>query len=69
MPLTYDEMQLIALYNRGSRTTTIRELKKMRRYLDADETELIMLSKNAIEKLNSISDTDYDALDLIPDLD
>ena len=65
--ITYEEQQLMSLYNTGTRQGLIDALTDMRRYLAADETELRELTDSAISKLNRMSDEEYDALDLFPD--
>ena len=67
MNITYEEQQLMSLYNTGTRQGLIDALTEMRGYLAADETELRELTDSAISKLNRMTDTEYDALDLIPD--
>ena len=65
--ITYEEQQLMSLYNTGTRQGLIDALTEMRGYLAADETELRELTDSAISKLNRMTDAEYDALDLIPD--
>ena len=60
---TYDEQVLIGIYNPGSRDDLIRELEKMRGYLDPDEAELRELTDNVLEKLRDMTDEDFAALD------
>lgn len=67
MNITYEERQLMSLYNTGTRQGLIDALTEMRGYLAADETELRELTDSAISKLNRMTDAEYDALDLIPD--
>ena len=67
MNITYEEQQLMSLYNTGTRQGLIDALTEMRGYLAADETELRELTDSAISKLNRMSDAEYDELDLIPD--
>ena len=68
--LTFEERNLICIYNSsGTRAGVITALKEMLRYLESDETELRDLTDSAIAKLGTMTDTDYDALDLIPDFD
>ena len=67
MNITYEEQQLMSLYNTGTRQGLIDALTEMRGYLAADETELQELTDSAISKLNRMTDAEYDALDLIPD--
>ena len=66
---THDEINLMAIYNTGTRTGLIDELTAMRKYLEPDETELLALTDSALAKLNLLTDTEFDALDLIPDFD
>lgn len=66
--ITYEEQQLMSLYNTGTRQGLIDALTEMRGYLAADETELRELTDSAISKLNRMTDAEYDALDLFPDL-
>lgn len=67
MNITYEEQQLMSLYNTGTRQGLIDALAEMRSCLAADETELRELTDSAISKLNRMTDAEYDALDLIPD--
>lgn len=66
--ITYEEQQLMSLYNTGTRQGLIDALTEMRGYLAADETGLRELTDSAISKLNRMTDAEYDALDLFPDL-
>ena len=67
--ITYEEQQLMSIYNTGTREGLIDALTEMRGYLAADETELRDLTDSAIGKLRQMSDTEYEALDLFPDFD
>lgn len=67
MNITFDEQQLMSLYNPGTREGLIAALTEMRGYLAVDETELRELTDSAIAKLNGMSDEEFDALDLFPD--
>ena len=64
---TNDEINLMCIYNTGTREGLIAELTQMRGYLGAEETELLALTDSALEKLKSMSDTEYATLDLFPD--
>ena len=66
---TFDEQQLMSIYNPGSRMGLIKALSEMRTYLDKNEQELKELTDSAIAKLNTITDAEFDALDLVPDFD
>ena len=69
MNLTFDEQQLTAIFNSGTREGTITALEKMSTELESDETELQKLTASAIGKLRDMSDAEYDALDLMPDFE
>ena len=66
---TQDEINLMAIYNTGTRAGLIDELTEMRKYLESDETELLALTDSTLAKLNQLTDAEFDALDLIPDFD
>lgn len=66
--ITYEEQQLMALYNgSGTRAGLIAELKQMRGYLGDGDDDLRELTDSAISKLEAMTDDDYAALDLTPD--
>lgn len=68
--ITYEEQQLMALYNvSGTRADLIEELKRMRDYMGDEDAELQALTDSAIGKLEAMSDEDYTTLDLTPDFD
>ncbi len=68
--ITYEEQQLMALYNSAdTRTGLIAALREMREYLGPEDADLRMLTDSAIEKLEAMSDEEYVALDLTPDFD
>lgn len=69
MNITFDEQQLMSLYNPGAREGLITALTEMRGYLAADEAELRELTDSTIAKLNGMSDAEYEALDLFPDFE
>lgn len=66
---THDEINLMAIYNTGTRTGLIDELTAMRKYLEPDETELLALTDSALDKLNLMTDAEFENLELIPDFD
>lgn len=66
---TFDELNLMCIYNTGTRQGVIDALTEMREYLEADETELRGLTDSVLQKLQHISDAEYEALDLFPDFD
>ena len=65
----FEEQQLMSIYNPGTRLGLIRTLVEMRTYLDKDEKELKDLTDSAIAQLNTLTDAEFDALDLVPDFD
>ena len=69
MMFTHDEINLMAIYNTGTREGLIKELTTMRKYLESDETELMKLTDSALAKLNTLTGAEFDTLDLIPDFD
>ena len=64
---TYEEVDLMALYNTGSRERLIEVLTEMRSYLTWSEIELRDLTDSTLDKLNGMSDAEFDALELYPD--
>ena len=69
MNFTNDELNLMCIYDTGTRTGLIEALTTMREQLEEDETELIQMTDSAIRKLNAMSDADYETLELFPDFD
>ena len=67
MNLTFEEQQLTAIFNTGTREGTIVALANMSTELEPDETELRELTASTVGKLRDMSDRDYEALDLVPD--
>ena len=66
---TFDEMNLMCIYNTGTREGLMAELTEMRKELQADETELLSLTDSTLEKLGRMSAEDFAALELYPDFD
>ena len=67
MNITYEEQQLMSIYNTGTRLGLLEALVKMRTFLDKDETELRDLTDSVITKLSAMSDTEFLTLELFPD--
>lgn len=61
---TRDERIMMMLYNPGTRA----ELEAMRLQLTPSERRLGRLSKSVLEKLEGMTDTEFDSLDLYPDI-
>lgn len=66
---TFDEINLMCIYNTGTRQGLMDALKEMREYLEPDETELTAITDSALEKLSAMTDADFVALELYPDFD
>ena len=58
---TFEETNLLCIYNTGSRTGLIDALTEMRGELSPEEAEL--------EKLQAMSDAEFAELELYPDFD
>ena len=66
---TFEEMNLMCIYNTGSRTGLIDSLCEMRGELAPEETELWELTDSALGKLQAMSDAEFAELELYPDFD
>ena len=66
---TFEESTLMSIYTDGTREGTLRALREMRGYLEADETDLQELTNSSIEKLEKLSDEDFQKLDLFFEFD
>ena len=64
-----DEMNLMSIYNPGSRQGLIAELQHMLPFLASDDAELRTLTEGTIQQLIGIKDADFEKLELIPDYD
>ena len=69
MDFTNDEMNLMCIYDTGSRTGLINALSEMRKELSTDEIELRELTDSTLNKLSAMSDEDYAKLELYPAFD
>lgn len=66
---TFEETNLLCIYNAGDRTGTMTALEEMRGYLEPDEAELLALTDAVLEKLRAMTDEAYEQLELYPDFD
>ena len=68
---TVEEMNLICIYNTGSRTGLLSELAQMKTHLEKEETELLGLSKSVMDKIDAMSDDEFENItaDLISDFE
>lgn len=66
---TNDEMNLMCIYNTGTRMGLVDELTAMSVHLEPDEAELAELTYSVTEKLCAMSDEEYTAIaeTLVPD--
>ncbi|MCD7814470.1 MAG: transposon-transfer assisting family protein [Lachnospiraceae bacterium] len=69
MNFTKKELTLMMLYSPGSRTGLIEALKNMRGELTKSERGLLTLTDSVLKKLEEITDEEFDALPLYPDID
>ena len=67
--LTFEETNLLCIYNPGTREGAIEALSEMRGYLEPDEAELLALTDTTLAKLRAMTDTEFDAVELYPDFD
>jgi len=65
---TRDERIMMMLYNPGTRAGLIAELEAMRLQLTPSERRLGRLSKSVLEKLDGMTDAEFDSQDLYPDI-
>lgn len=66
---TYEEMELMSIYDPGTREGLIANLEEMRGFLEPDEDELRELTDSALDKLQAMSDAEFAELELYPDFD
>ena len=66
---TFEETNLLCIYNTGSRAGLIAALTEMRGELSPEEAELRKLTDSALEKLQAMSDAEFAELELYPDFD
>ncbi len=66
---TYEEQELMSIYDPGTREGLIANLEEMQGYLEPDEGELRELTDSALEKLRDTSDAEYERLALFPDFE
>lgn len=66
---TFDEVNLMCIYNTGTKAGLMEELSSMRQHLEADETELRELTDSTLAKLAKTSDAEFATLELVLDFD
>lgn len=63
---TFEEMNLMCIYNTGSRTGLIDSLTEIRGELSPEETELLALTDSTLSKLRAMTDTEFEFIELHP---
>ena len=66
--LTFEETNLLCIYNPGTRQGAIEALTEIG-HLQADEDELLALTDSTLAKLRAMTDAEFDELELYPDFD
>lgn len=66
---TFEEMNLMCIYNTGSRTGLIESLNEMRGELSPEESELRALTDSVLDKLCTMTDDEFAQLEMYPDFD
>lgn len=66
---TNDELNLMCIYDTGTRQGLMEELASMKKYLEPDEQELLALTDSVLDKLEKLTDKQYASLKLVPDFD
>lgn len=64
---TFEERNLVCIYNTGNRRGVIAALEEMKTYLQEDEEELRALTDSVIGKLAAMTDDAFSELELYPD--
>ena len=64
---TFEETNLLCIYNTGSRTGLVEALTEMRGELSPEEAELRELTDSALSKLQAMTDKEFAQLELYPD--
>lgn len=68
MIFTSDEKTLLLLYYEDNRTMTIRNLTTMRDQLQSDEKELYQLTSTVLSKLFTMTEQEFQALDVFEEM-
>ena len=69
MIFSNDEMNLICIYDTGTRTGLIDAMSEMKKELAEEETELRDMTDSAINKLKDMTDEEYEEVEFYPDFD
>ena len=68
MYFTEDEYNLMMLYNPGTRSGLIEELRTMQKSLTGRDRNLRRWTDSVLKKLDGMTDNECDLLELFPDL-
>ena len=66
---TFEDINLLCIYNPGTREGAVEALAEMRSYLEPDEAELLALTDSTLTKLRAMTDIEFAELELYPDFD
>ena len=69
MNFTNDEMNLMCIYDTGTRTGLIDAMSEMKKELAEEENELRDMTDSAINKLKAMTDEEYEEMEFYPDFD
>ena len=64
---THDEINLMCIYDVGSRKGLIKELNRTLALMSKEDAELASITESAITKLQDMTDDQYSVLELYPD--
>ena len=64
---TADERTLLALYLEDTKAQTEENISQMQKELTSAEKELFLLAEDVLEKLSSLTEEEFQALDLFSD--
>lgn len=64
---THDEINLMCIYDVGSRKGLIKELNRTLALMSKEDAELMSITESAITKLQDMTDDQYSVLELYPD--
>ena len=68
MIFTEDEWMLMMIYSPGTRSGLIEELETMQKSLTGRDRNLRKWTASLLEKLEGMTDAEFEALDLYPDV-
>ena len=69
MIFTNDEMNLMCIYDTGTRTGLIDAMSEMKKELAEEETELRDMTDSAIDKLKAMTEEECEKMEFCPDFD